>query len=44
MKSTQITYIYLAVIAMLVYNSLLSVRDTNGLNSLDQQTTVRTSK
>jgi hypothetical protein len=44
MKSTQITYIYLAFIALLVYNSLLSVRDTNGLNSLDQQTTVRTSK
>jgi len=38
MKSTQITYIYLAVIAILVYNSLLSVRDTNGLKSLEQQT------
>jgi len=38
MKSTQITYIYLAVIALLVYNSLLSVRDTNGLKSLEQQT------
>jgi len=38
MKSTQITYIYLAFIAILVYNSLLSVRDTNGMKSLEQQT------
>jgi hypothetical protein len=40
----KITYIYLVVIGLLAFNSWLGVRDTNGLNSLDQQTTVRTSK